>query len=382
MVALRRPGDGRGRRHEVPDGQAHAIPYWEYLDGVEATGEKTVEITLSDTLNPAVIKHELLPIRINTPTAEFEEYLTRFEEASSDDERNSIRKELLNWAPKTPRGNAPYQVEQTTERKVECAVHGGHPVADELNWSQWGMWYTESNQQRWSMVKGDQIDCVGVFAPADVIEGFSDHWEEVQVQRFSGMGLVFQHAHDIWGQRPARQAIAYVINRANVAKNSGEHVKSPVAVPTGIVYNQEEWIDPSRYLAYERNTERATELLREAGLEKADGAWKHDGSPVAITLKAPAGYSGWISGIQTVAAQLRGFGFTVDFSPEENTTYWGSSWPNGEYDMAAGYWGGWGPYPHASFQAAFASTDASESYNYPESVEIRCQSEPLRATAL
>jgi peptide/nickel transport system substrate-binding protein len=350
---------------------------WDYLDSVSADGEKGVKLSLSGTVNSDVLKRSILAGSLNQPESIFGDKLEKFESATTDSERDSVRQSLLDWTLPDPLGNGPFEIGERTQQSATLELYKDHPAADDINFPEMEFRYLAKNQTRWQAIIGDKVDSdSSVFAPAKVKQKFPDHFAEVKPVPNGGMTLTFNRDSDVFSDRHVRRAFAHVIDREAVTKNAGGSVKVPVEIINGIsgipLEKSMPWIDEIRdgFNPYEMDTEKASELLRKAGFRKRSGTWKRDGNPLSAPVKVPAGYSDWVSGGQTLVSHLKQFGIEAKMVTIETSSYWGDVWPNGNFEVAMSWWGGWNPYPYFSFRQSFTSQDARGAYSYPASVEV------------
>lgn len=350
---------------------------WDYLDSVSADGKKKIKLSLSGTVNPAVLKRSILTGSLNQPKSIFGDKLEKFESATTESERDNIRQSLLNWTLPDPLGNGPFKMNKRTQQSSTLELYEDHPAADEINFPKMEFLHLAKNQARWQAIIGDKVDSDGsVFAPAKVKQKFPDHFAEINPVPNGGMTLTFNRDSNIFKDRRIRRAFAHIIDREAVTKNAGGSVKVPVKTINGIsgipLEKSMPWIKEIRdgFNPYNVDTEKAGELLRDAGFQKQGGTWKRNGNPLSAPVKVPAGYSDWVSGGQTLVAQLKQFGIKANMITVELSSYWGDVWPNGDFEVAMSWWGGWNPYPYFSFRQSFTSQDARKAYSYPASVEV------------
>ncbi len=233
-----------------------------------------------------------------------------------------------------------------------------------------------------SELLGDQLDAVdhGVvdgglttFATPGRVAA-SDDLVEVQLPDKWGYGLVPNHEHDHVGRRAVRQAIMHVIDRDAVAQAAGPRTKEPVPVPTAVpVDDQERWLgdavaDFETYGVDESRTERAAELLRDAGYETADRTWVDEsGAAVEPPITVPEGWLDWVDATEAVVEQLRAFGFRSEVDARPITDLTDGAWPDGDFVLAAWSWlpGRNAAFPSVGFEHQFAETGLGLLDGYP-----------------
>jgi peptide/nickel transport system substrate-binding protein len=354
---------------------------WDSLESVSQDGEKTVAFALKQEVNSEILHHLLFARRASVPHSKFEQHLQALQDATTESETDDAKQALISEKITDPVGSGPFALTDVNTQKYQYELSEGHRYSDRINYPRFAMKHLSSNQERWSALKSDSIDGGGAFTPPNVLKTFPEHVEMVGGPSFWGMGLAFNHEHPVWGKRTARQAVAHVINRASVAEASGGRLKIPVELICGLWNRSDQGVYPdqvseylgdskSQFNAYAPSTEEATRLFEEAGLEKKDGTWKGpDGGTLQVPVKAPAGWSDWISGAQSLVGELKKFGLKANLTTVESSSFSGQI-ADSDFDLATWYWADSIPYPYFTFQQQVASQEAHEYYNYPKEVTV------------
>lgn len=345
----------------------------EYATAASAAGDGTVELDLAEAFNPNVIEHELLGgTWVSKPPHVYGEWYDRFQSASGSDEMDQVRAELSEWTLPEPFGYGPFAVESMNEQRIRMVPHDGHPAADAINFDAYVVEFVSTNQKFWQALRTDRIDAIpSVFAPDPVVSSFPDHVMQVLLPDYGGFALTFDHEHPDFGRRPVRQAVAHVVDRAQVANNVAGAVGRPVELVTGLpAQANEKWLSDvaDRFEAYETDADRAASLLSEAGYERRRGTWTGPDGPLSATLHAPAGYSDWVTACQTMAGQLEQFGMDVQFRTTETGTFWSEVYDKSQFVLTGDGFGG-GPYPLFAFQGSLNEQNR-DPYNYPAEVTV------------
>jgi peptide/nickel transport system substrate-binding protein len=351
------------------------LPVGTYIDTIDTTGEYTFEIGLSTSVGKSVFLPLLFQLPLRGKHERFGEYAKQFREASSEDEQTAVQEKLIQTRMEEPFGDGPWQVSSIETTSLIYEPFDDHPNADVLNFPTVEMQWTESNQERYQMFKSDNLDGGGAFTPESVLESYPDHLEEIRVPVFNGSGIAFQHDHPDFGKRNVRQAIAYVIDRAEVGESIYAPVNTTVEDPNGIPPSLiDTWIPDvkDKLTPYKTNTEKAAALLEEAGYTKEGGNWVNEnGEPIEGTIAAPAGWANQVQGWEHASSLLTQFGLNVDTRPVENTAFFSKTLPNGDYTMAQTFWGGGSPHPYFSFQIPFGpSSNTRQNSNIPLKTDV------------
>jgi peptide/nickel transport system substrate-binding protein len=136
------------------------------------------------------------------------------------------------------------------------------------------------------------------------------------------VSLVPNLSNPLLGKLPVRQAIAYALDKATIAR-LGEGGEQTPANQTGVVTPTfQSWVDTSlTQPAYD--PAKAEQILKSAGFTKgSDGIYKDaSGNRLSFTIKTITGYSDWDSSLQVITQELKKVGIAVTAQDENSTTY-------------------------------------------------------------
>jgi peptide/nickel transport system substrate-binding protein len=160
-----------------------------------------------------------------------------------------------------------------------------------------------------------------------------------------------------------RQAIAYTIDRKKIVDQVMLGQVKPlddIFVPEQAAYYGSSWAQ------YVPDKAKADGLMVEAGYAKgADGFYAKGGKKLTIELKTTAGNTGREKMFQIIQSQLKDFGIEAKLAFEEANTFFGTSTPNGNFQV--GEWA-WVASPDPSVKTLFSSEqlppDGQNYYRY------------------
>ena len=167
----------------------------------------------------------------------------------------------------------------------------------------------------------------------------------------TNVGLYFNLKHSVSGNKTVRQALAYAIDRSQVAK-VGEGGYQPAANQSGIVLPTfKSWYDQSTASQYNytKNTAKAASLLSQAGYSPS--------KPLKLTVITVTGYTDWDASLQEIRQQLAPLGVQLTVRDLANGTYT-SQLDNGDYDLAYGAQTG-GPSPYYELRQMLYSPNSA-----------------------
>jgi peptide/nickel transport system substrate-binding protein len=350
---------------------------------VTAPDETTVEITLAEPANETVLLSYIQPKYLVAHEETYGEFVTALDEAGNEDERSQALADLTNDTTPEPVGCGPFQFEDADSQRTLLTKYEDHPDADNINYPEVEYLYKPQNQGRWNSLINHETDgSATLFMPKNRLDQLPDSMQVSLIPRHWGMGLVFNFEEEPVDDVRVRKAIAHVVNRENAALNSGAGTESkiPVTYPSGLTgefNNQVEggWLEGTTdafdtYGVGESQTDEAATLLEDAGFEKVDGTWERDGEALELPIKGPSGFSDWVTGVETIVSDLQDFGIEAESVMLDNSTYWGSDYPDGNFVVGLQGWASYDQsYPYFHFDWIFNSWDAENAWSVPGEFE-------------
>lgn len=316
---------------------------------IERAGDRSVELSLIGTVNEALFEDALNYYALETPYRMYEDYVERWEDATTDDEIADVKADLRADSFDEPKGFGPFQFEERSSNHLRMSKYEHHPDADQINWDYWELQRKSTDTA--SVLLGMEVDGIRNYTgPKSVFEQKPDALEVASIPAVWGHSLPFNHEDDDVGDVRVRQAIAEFVDRDACANNYGQFGQ-PVTVPSGLVGNingqneqTDRWTDRvsdemADQLHRYDDPERGRELLRDAGYQKDDGTWyKPDGDPFEIPIKVPAGLNDWHPVYQTVVSNLTQEGIESSMVTIEESAYWADHYLNGDFKAASTGW--------------------------------------------
>ena len=133
-----------------------------------------------------------------------------------------------------------------------------------------------------------------------------------------------------------RQAIAYTIDRQKIV----DEVMLGQVKPLQSIFVPEQTAEYSPdWAGYTPDKAKAQALLTSAGYKMgADGFFAKNGQKLTLEMKTTAGNTGRAKMFQIIQAQLKDVGIDTKLVFEEANTFFGSSTPNGKFQVAEWCW--------------------------------------------
>ncbi len=133
-----------------------------------------------------------------------------------------------------------------------------------------------------------------------------------------------------------RKAIYYGINRTQINSLAFENTASEVSPGAALVERDKDQISSKlkeKTAPMQPDEARATQLLEGAGYTKGgDGIYAKDGKPLAMTLKVVAGWTDYITAVDTMAQQLQKIGIKVT-AQQVSWNEWSDARGRGEFEL-------------------------------------------------
>ncbi|UPM44407.1 ABC transporter substrate-binding protein [Halocatena salina] len=347
-------------------------PYADFTESIKTPDDSTVRLQFDSTVNEQIVTFQILADRfVHQKESEFGTYL----ETLKNDEQKGL-KELGDFAYREPIASGPFEHDSVGQEQLRLTLRDDHPDADNINFDEYVFEYRESNQQAQQALQNGAIDSAfSLFVQTDILENFPKKVTQIQTPSNWGYGLYPNHSDPHLSDRAVRQAIQYVINRAQVRDNVSPDSKTAPEYPVGIASdNQQEWLgdaidDFDTYGVDSTATEQATQVLEEAGYKKQNGTWvDSDGETVELPIMVPSDWSDWNTATDTVVDQLSQFGFQATKETRSYDAMLGNVFPNGDFVVAAAGWlygSPQGSFPYFSLHHQLVKNNDAVTYNYP-----------------
>jgi peptide/nickel transport system substrate-binding protein len=282
-------------------------PLNDFLAGVSADGDYTVNLDLTEEISEQVLLWTLYNLMLDTPTSVYGKFREMIEEGEKEDKE--IQTQLSSeFSLEEPVGFGPTKFASTSASKLTLGKWDDHPFANEFNFSGYEYKYLPSNQKTWAAAKGNEVDGFDHFIPMDVVKGLPDSFVHKLYPAYVGLGIAMNHEHPVFGKKKVRQAMAHAIRRPQVAEIAGGKLKVGAEYITGTaVSNREKYFSDviDQFNRYDKPEEEGKKLMKDAGYSIENGNWvKDDGSPIEANVHADAAASDWVSGARSVSSQL------------------------------------------------------------------------------
>lgn len=285
----------------------------------------------------------------------YKDYLESIQSASSSDEKDKVRNEVINdftIDPSERYMSGPWMVDDVATQRMLMKLNKDHWNAEKINWDTFEYKFVGTGsitEKLQLMIQQDEMDLVRgnnlsqADPPENVTEVYFNTNQSIGLNiNYGTSGNVadsFYHRDNFPAARLVRQAIGYALDNKAVHKNAqptskwGRSLGATVKRQHGLAGEKmvkdlfpDLW---EKLPTYDRDQEKAAAKLREAGCTKDGGTWyKPNGDPLTLTLQS---FSWRTKEGQTVQSQLDNFGMQVELETPSDTQLSNGYWGTKEY---------------------------------------------------
>ena len=219
----------------------------------------------------------------------------------------------------------------------------------------------------WASYRSGTLDGGASNAPKEVYSEYPQGYRPIGIPRGEGWGLTFNYNDEVYGEQNIRQALGHLVDTSPPLPKQmfafGQEVEYQSGMSTQMT---KQWVSKDVYNNFTnysgKNTDKANQLLEDAGFSKSGGKWKNsEGDPFKLVLKLP-NYDDIVAGMQVVEGRLKEFGIQTEFNAIDTSSFYGDVTPNGDFEVIASSWGNQ-PHPLYAYQGNWLDQPAKTNYN-------------------
>ncbi|MDS0241533.1 MULTISPECIES: ABC transporter substrate-binding protein [Haloferax] len=297
----------------------------------------TIERTFKTAVSPNLMKANVAETFVNTPRSVYREYLTRYEEASSDSERESVTSDLLDMSITTQQlideglGNALYRVTGFNSSETILEKFEDHPYASRTDIPKVRI-IPETTSDVESLSVNDQLDMnPDVLMSESQQSRYPDNIENVyRLNWFRTQKFTFNFKNEHIARLPVRRAIVNAVDFESMvaamrqAGTVGEPAENQTALRSTIhdEYLGSDFVDQLIDYPVGKDLETATQLLEDAGYTKENGTWVDpNGESFTFTVLTQNNNT-QVQATKVFNDQLNAFGLQTEISTVSSTDYY------------------------------------------------------------
>ncbi len=247
-----------------------------------------------------------------------------------------LRQQLRNYVPSNYLySNGPYYVSQITPSEIVWSKNPYYWAADKFPFDQIIEYqFTGGSAFQSALISGLLDLAFATYPPSVASEILSNpNMRLISSPATGGLGLMFNFRAPYMNITQVRQAIAYIINRTEVADIMGSPY-SPVPYPETIPDdNLFAYLNTPDFLAklnpYNTNSTMAAKLLESVGFTQKNGQWyAPNGKPFQVIIAQTAGASiQEVDAVDVIVSELNNFGIQAQleiYPASEQNSLWSS----------------------------------------------------------
>ncbi|WP_424009233.1 ABC transporter substrate-binding protein [Haloferax denitrificans] len=297
----------------------------------------TIERTFKTAVSPNLMKANVAETFVNTPRSIYREYLTRYEEASNESERESVTSDLLDMSITTQQlideglGNALYRVTGFNSSETVLEKFEDHPYASRTDIPKVRI-IPETTADVESLSVNDQLDMnPDVLMSESQQSRYPDNIENVyRLNWFRTQKFTFNFKNEHIARLPVRRAIVNAVDFESMvaAMRQAGTVGAPAENQTALrstiheEYLGEDFVDQLIDYPVGKDLDAATQLLEDAGYTKENGTWVDpDGESFTFTVLTQNNNT-QVQATKVFNDQLNAFGLQTEISTVSSTDYY------------------------------------------------------------
>lgn len=297
-----------------------ASPY----SNVELADEQTVRITFKNQVTPKLMKARLVTKNQITPRWIYEDYLERYQDASGQDERDDVTRELQKMTISVEQfaneglGNGIYEIEKFNSAETVLTPYQDHPWADRTNLGQTKIVPVGGNTD--SLAKNDELDRVSYIRESERPQYPENLQNQRKVQWFRTQKYILNWKNEHLGKRPVRRALISAIDLESITAAARRYMAEPTQVQTGLrssIHDQylgSDFTDSLIEYPVGSDADAAAAYMEEAGYSKQGGTWtSSDGETVTLNVLTRDN-AGQAQPTKVLSDQLNEFGIETNMN--------------------------------------------------------------------
>lgn len=326
----------------------HDYSIGDFVESVTTADEETAVFQLTGEVNPDVIKQKVFLSNLETPHQVFGDYAQRFKDASGEEEKKAVQEDIASLAITLDENtdklitSGALKFGDVNNKRVMLVPNENHPHSEDINYDGVEFLWVKDNSAALSLLKSDRLDAMEGKLSKSFVDSLPDHHFSVDLPEFGGNAIEMYLKDELYGDVRVRQAFNYLIDQEMMAKASdfiSKPVKYMAGTPDFLVeqYVPEETLE--KFSTYERDPEKAGELLRDAGFTKEGGKWyQPNGDQWKPSIGIASGSTDRIKEISVAVNLLKKEGVEAQMSIQESSSYW-KSIRQRDYRIATYAWG-------------------------------------------
>jgi peptide/nickel transport system substrate-binding protein len=327
---------------------------WDSLDSIETPDDNTVVFKYNENRSILVTNYiltewqrvaEHIFAKWMGPAEELINLRKQYKKEKSEELKKAIdekyvefQKDLRSFRPEKPIGVGPFRLTRVTADEMLLEKVEKYPGIENLEFDKVSIGKFITNVFAWRQFMAGELDIEKPVTPREVVDSIlkaQPKIKHISAPDFASFCVVMNQEKYPFSDVKFRQALAYIIDRDKVRELAlyyGATTEYICGVLPSVI---DKWVNTEILNPYNLDYDKATLLLKSAGLKKnADGFWCNDkGERIELEVIAREGYTDWVIAAKEIARELTDFGIVsnVRIVPEEDL---GETLTSGKYDMS------------------------------------------------
>lgn len=334
-----------------------------YMIGVNAKDEKTVEYIWNPLKEPNNSAKELLIAQDKCGTVKYDEFKSyvdtiydivmdspvntntnlwgAFNRFSTDEQiskMNVTRSAFYAYSPSWYVATGPFKLETFSPTQILLTKNENYWNADNIGFEKVKLYSSKDLNQTYQLIQGDYISYYDGFIQQDVLESMLDANQNlVNLKMYDpgSIGITFNISKPLLTPE-VRNAFQYIFDRDEIKDGANPYATTSYYPLMGMAESEAKTYMSAEHFAqlpkYEYNEDKAAELLEKEGWTKKDKYWYDaNDNQVKLKLGVPASHDISSTAGEAVAAQLNDFGIQCDLLKSDN--FYGNAKDSNVYDL-------------------------------------------------
>ncbi|QLH78443.1 hypothetical protein HZS55_14570 [Halosimplex rubrum] len=316
-------------------------PIWNRIESMEVPDDTTIVFEVDRPYSKNIIRSNLNRFIVVKEGSEWDQWIDLASQDLSDEEKSSAQEDLQSWnyaveKGKTPAANGPLVLSE--RRSDGWLFEQNEHWPYEFNIPEYEFRQVTSDNGIWQMSIADEMDMASHHSvTADTKSQYPEHMEHFTLPANECIAPVLNHEHPVWGQREARKALAYLIDRERLIRNMNprhsqlEQVSGYTDVLAEDILSENFRGQLEEY-GVNSQPEKAAEMMRAAGMERVNGTWQTSEGETVTFEWMGARWPDATGIATTLGTHFEKFG--VDFTDTTvSTSSWSQRKSQGDYTM-------------------------------------------------
>lgn len=334
-----------------------------YMAAVKVVDDKTVQFVWNPLKEPNDTVKELLIAQDKSGTVKYDEFksyvdnvygivmdspvnenlnlwgaFNRFSTTEQIVELNVTKNAFFAYNPSWYIATGPFKLETFSQTQILLTKNPYYWNADNIGFERIKLYSSNDLNQTYNLISNGHVDYYDGFIQQDTLESMLDSNPSlVNLKMYDpgAIGLTFNLNNNLLTLK-VRQAFQYIFNREEITSAANPYASASyypllgMAPSEAVTYMSEEHYNALPKYSY--NTQKAEQMLREAGWSKQGGSWYANGQQVVFTLGTPSTSDISSTAAEAAAAQLEAFGIKINLL-KSNNFYSTATADNSNYDL-------------------------------------------------